>query len=78
MAVGPSEVASMQYIRDIPGAFVVDEMSSLYEELQVFFNDSDNFYERARKSHEFALANHDSKVLSNDMLNILQQLQKMQ
>ena len=58
--------------------FVVDEMSSLYEELQVFFNDSDNFYERARKSHEFALANHDSKVLSNDMLNILQQLQKMQ
>ena len=78
MAVGPSEVASMQYIRDIPGAFVVDEMSSLYEELQVFFNDSDNFYERARKSHEFALANHHSKVLSHAMLNILQQLQKLQ
>lgn len=71
LAVGPGEISSIKYIRKIPGAFVIDDMDSIKDMLPILLNDSDGFPERAAKTREFALKNHDSKSLAGDLNRLL-------
>lgn len=71
LAVGPAEISSVKYIKEIPGAFVIDDPGSIKSLLPVLLNDSDHFPDRAAKTRDFARKYHDSKALSGELNKLL-------
>ena len=74
LAVGPGEIASVKYIKEIPGAFVIDDPESINSMLPILLNDSDDFPDRAAKTREFARKYHDSKALSGELNKLLKKI----
>ena len=67
LAIGPSEISSIKYISKIPGAYVINDMERLSEELEHFLSKAPKFYEMASSTRRFAHLHHDSRVLSQKM-----------
>lgn len=74
LAVGPKEVASMRYICKIPGAFAINNLDNLDEELGKVLNDTSNYYQRAKLTREFALQYHDSAVVLNEITKTINRI----
>ncbi len=58
LAVGPGGIASIRYIKKVPGAFVIDDINSLGKGITDALNQSASFPERAEKIRRFAEQNH--------------------
>lgn len=67
LAIGPQEIASMKYIKRVPGAYVVNDLANLDQELRRVLEDSSSFVSRAKESREFAKQHHDSVVISKEL-----------
>ena len=74
LAVGPGEISSIKYIRNIPGTFAIDDIESIKENLPVLLDDAEHFGKRAAKTREFARKYHDSKTLSEDLEQLLKRI----
>lgn len=76
LAIGPSGLASIDYVKRIPGAFVIDNLNDLDEKISEILSDSDTFGERAEKIREFAKLHHDIHKNSREMKDIFQKIVK--
>lgn len=76
LAVGPSEIASINYIKKIPGAFVIDSLSCLDKGLRDLLDDAHSFKDRAQEIRKFAKFHHDSKENSKELKKILETIGK--
>lgn len=62
LAVGPAELASISYVRGIPGAYVIDDPNKLKRELIAIIKDKESLPDRAKKIRSFAEANHNISI----------------
>ena len=67
LAVGPQEVASMKYIKCIPGTCVINSLNDLQTELKTLLTDASGFYRRAVDIRDFAQQHHDVSVVSKEL-----------
>lgn len=75
LAVGPACLASIRYLRAIPGTFVIDRVESIRTMLPALLSDAEHFSRRAADTRAFARRNHDAKVLSAQLQQLLQTLE---
>jgi len=76
LAVGPEEIASINYVKGIPGAFVIKNLEELEPSLKTFFDETDCFFARANQIREFAQKYHDSTANSKIVTDILKSLKE--
>lgn len=62
LAIGPKELASIVYVKQIPGACVIDNKEFLEERLISFLDDRCNFVERGRAIRTFTQEHHDQAM----------------
>ena len=62
LAVGPSDTASIRYIRDIPGTCVIDDRDSICARLKELLSDTGSFYRRKIAIRSFSEQNHNASV----------------
>ena len=74
LAVGPSDVASIKYIKKIPGSYTIDNLSNLDDRLKELLDDFKNFVSRAAQSREFALNCHNAIKNSKEVKRILKKI----
>lgn len=74
LAVGPKGISSIEYVKKIPGACVVDDIDRLEEILTEFLADRYCFKERACKIRRFARLHHDIENNSKETLEILKKI----
>ena len=70
LAVGPCELASISYIKKIPGAHVIDCQNNLETEVVRFLEDRENFTRRALAIRDFALNHHNLETNAKTLKNI--------
>lgn len=74
LAVGPREVASIDYVKKIPGACVIDNLELLDVQLGELLDDTKALRKRMERIREFARLNHDISKNSEEMKNILKKI----
>ena len=67
MAIGPAGIASVEYIRNIPGTVVVDDLQKIPDMLGELLEKRDRFPEMTRQSREFAKKNHDIQSVRENL-----------
>lgn len=67
LAIGPSDIASIKYVKKIPGAFVIDNVDSLEKKIKFLLDECETFSNRASSIRVFAQKHHDSKMNSVDL-----------
>lgn len=70
LAVGPGEVSSIEYVKKIPGACVIDDLNALDVQLSTFLDDTESFTKRAEQIRMFAQMYHDIKE-NTKKLNVI-------
>lgn len=74
LAIGPSELASIKYLKNISGTFVVDDIDNLKDVLSNILISLESLNMRTKKIRDFALENHDANInrlnLQNDFKKI--------
>lgn len=73
VSVGPSEIASIKYLKRIPGVFVIDNLDSLKSELTYVLDNNQNYNKRAEQIFLFAKEKHDPIKLKNELRMLLSQ-----
>ena len=71
LAVGPECLASIRYLRNIPGTFVIDGLEAIGTQLPRLLEDAENFDRRAAETRAFARQHHDKKVLAAQLEQLL-------
>ncbi|MBR5309851.1 MAG: hypothetical protein IKU42_01845 [Oscillospiraceae bacterium] len=61
LAVGPENIASIEYLKKIPGSYVINDIENLEENLNNILNNYKDFPERALSIRKFAEEYHNSK-----------------
>ena len=59
LAVGPDNVASIEYIKRIPGAYVISNTNDINEKIEEILQNKDKIMNNARLVREYALKNHE-------------------
>ena len=78
LAVGPECLASIRYLRRIPGTFVIDRTEEIRTMLPTLLNDAEHFSRRAADTRAFARRHHDAKSLSAELHQLLQTIENDQ
>ncbi len=63
MAIGPKGIASIEYLRDIKGTVVLDDLELIEKELQGLVNNPSTILERASSIRDFSIENHDIHIV---------------
>ena len=59
IGIGPRDISSIKYINQIPGAYVIDDIDNIENEIIKLIENKDNILNNAKKIREYALKNHD-------------------
>lgn len=71
LAIGPANIASIEYVRKIPGAYVVDQLEKLEEKLSILLGDSLTFTSRSKSIRNFAQKYHNSVLNAKALEDML-------
>lgn len=71
LAVGPSELASIAYVKKIPGTCVIEKISDLDRGLSLLLSDIASFEVRSEEIRSFAYLHHDVQSNSKKMTELL-------
>lgn len=74
LSIGPKTLSSIEYVRKIDGACVIDDLDNLEKELTALLDDKDNYYNRAQKIRNFALIHHDCVNNSKEVQKMLNKI----
>ena len=74
LAIGPSKLSSIKYIKEIPGTVVIDDLRTLDTELVSVLEESENFPEREKMTREFAKQHHNPEVGSQKLTEIFRKI----
>ncbi len=58
VGIGPSGIASIEYLRRVPGTIIIDTERTLEERIEEVLNESCNYISNADKTRRFAINNH--------------------
>lgn len=78
MAIGPAGIASIEYIRKIPGAIVVDGLQNVQSVLNDVIQHKSELNIMAEKSRAFAVQNHDVHTVRSRLRADFERLQKIE
>lgn len=67
LSVGPKELASISYASMIPGAYVIDDLNNLQEDLEKILNNKNALPERAKQIRSFAQEHHDRALNAKNL-----------
>ncbi len=73
LAVGPAELASIEYVKHIPGAYVIEDQNNIYDMICGILNDFASFDERSKQINGFARMYHDTSANTDKILHLLEQ-----
>lgn len=71
LAIGPQELASIQYIQGIPGTVVINELDELTEKIKVLFQEKNQFSKMASETRMYAQQYHSSQSALENMRGII-------
>lgn len=75
MAIGPDNIASIEYLKNIDGPLVITNRGNILSELHSLVKNSDDILNRAKKVKEYAIENHNifdvQKKMQEDFKNII-------
>ena len=75
MGIGPSGIASIEYLRKVDGALVIDDPSYINGALSDLINEQGSLVDRARDTREYAIENHEihrvRQRLHNDFYDLI-------
>lgn len=74
LAVGPKELASISYASMIPGAYVIDNLDNLQDNLEKILNSKNQLPERARQIRCFAQKHHDRAFNAKNLKTIFEKV----
>ena len=57
LGIGPSNIASIEYLKKIDGAFVIDDMDNIFDSISKILNEKNILNENAKKTRDFAKEN---------------------
>ena len=63
LGIGPSNIASIEYLKKIDGAFVIDDMDNIFDSISKILNEKNILNENAKKTRDFAKENHELTVV---------------
>ena len=69
LAIGPSGIASIEYLKTVPGAKIIDNPENIESILKEIVYHKDGLIEDVKKIRDFALAHHDINKIRNDLRN---------
>lgn len=74
LAIGPGGLSSIEYVKRIPGAVVIDDLEKVDEALLAFLRDTASFGARGASIREFAHRYHDKTDRAREMMALLHQV----
>ena len=74
LGIGPSEVASIEYLEKIPGVLVADESSQIERTVEALLQNREALLENAQHTREFAISRHDLKTVRKALRGEFEQL----
>ena len=76
IAIGPNNISSIKYMKQIPGVFVIDDVNKIDEKIQELINNN-QIIKNSEMIRRYALVHHDvnknQKKLKNDFLKIIKE-----
>lgn len=63
LGIGPSNIASIEYLKKVDGAFVIDDMDNIFDSISKILNKKNILNENAQKTRDFAKENHELTVV---------------
>ena len=66
LGIGPSNIASIEYLKKIDGAFVIDDMDNIFDSISKILNEKNILNENAKKTRDFAKENHELTVVEKN------------
>lgn len=76
LTVGPKELASVAYAKQIPGSCVIDDLKSLQSRLEDMLSDEKMLVRRAEESRAYAKTHHDKKANAAELKSSLERIMK--
>ena len=67
LGIGPSGIASIEYLRNVDGAIVIDSEEKIGKIIKSILLNKDNIPERAQETRRFALKRHDINCVQNKL-----------
>lgn len=77
LAIGPEELASIAYIKQIPGACVIDSLENMKVELIDFLTDRASFIQRSKAIRDFAQRYHDAVTNAKELKIVLERVMEV-
>ena len=74
LAIGPNELASIAYVKQISGAYVIDNKENLEEQLTAILDDRDSYAGRSKAIRVFAQENHDCVLNTQKLERVLKKI----
>lgn len=74
LAIGPSDISSIEYLVDNDVALVADSKDRLSEQIERIKNDKSIITAYAAKSHDYVIQKLDEDKIRKDFYNVLQQV----
>ena len=74
LAIGPSKLSSIKYIKEIPGTVVIDDLKTLNNKLVSVLEESEDFPEREKMTREFAKEHHNPETGSRKLTEIFRKI----
>ena len=74
IGIGPQEIASIKYIKTVPGAHVIDKIEDIDNRIELLISNKNNIISDAKKIREFAIENYEistnCKKLRDDFIKL--------
>lgn len=69
LAIGPAGISSVEYLKAVPGAKVIDNPENIENVLTGIISSKEDLIEDARKIRDYALSHHDINKIRNNLRN---------
>ena len=69
LGIGPSGIASIEYLKNVDGAIVIDSESDIGKTMKTILREKEDIPKRAQDTREYALRNHEINQVQNKLRN---------
>ena len=76
LAIGPSRVSSIKYLKKVPGVLVIDNLDDIDRKIKKIINNKNDLNENARKIREYSLNNHNIEKNQKNLRDDFKDLNK--
>ena len=81
VGIGPSHIASIEYIRKVKGAIVIDDQRKIIEMIDKLVSGNENLLDRAKSTREYVVKSHDfgcvRQKLHDELYDLIEHAQRL-